>query len=278
MTRLITSWVSPMLTGMKQYNDNLKKHIGLDLCGLMADIYGVDEKRLAESKKELVIGVIPITQGEGIISDFTEAVASILASMEFNAFVTTNTDVNGIYEAYNKGANVLFFADDDRYIALNIRDMRIADNNYCTALGYITVLDKLMRKSGKDMSLEKILVIGYGIVGKEAVKLLKNKSARFAVYDKDKTVFSDEGSSGIDGSLDFEILESYDDIKKFKYILDFTNEGEWLKASDINPDTIYSSPGVPCSLDKNAKKILEKTAIYDNLEIGTCVMLGEAVF
>lgn len=70
-------------------------------------------------------------------------------------------------------ARSLFFADDNRYLALNIADKRYADNNYCTALGYISVLEHMMRRRGKDITDEKILAIGYGIVGKEAVDILK---------------------------------------------------------------------------------------------------------
>lgn len=114
-------------------------------------------------------------------------------------------------EAYNRklkeitGCDLLFFADDNRYLALNIADKRYADNNYCTALGYISVLEHMMRRRGKDITDEKILVIGYGIVGKEAVDILKEKGVSFCVYDKDKQAL--EGA-------DFELLHGKDEICK----------------------------------------------------------------
>lgn len=268
MTRLISSWVSPMLDGMDEYNRSLKEKIGMDLSRLATEVLNSTEEKLRQARAETLVGVVPITQGEGIIGDFAEAVASIVASMGFRTLVTENTDINGIYEAYEKGCTVLFFADDIRYLALNIKECRSGENNYCTALGYISVLERMMRNRGKNIESEKLLVIGHGIVGREAVKLLRSRGISFCVYDKDKNALQGE---------DFETIDSKEKIKEYEYILDFTNEGGWLKEADLSDKVLYASPGVPCSLDENAKKMLAKSAIYDNLEIGTAVMLGEAV-
>lgn len=268
MTRLVTEWVSPMLDGMTEYNQNLKERTGVDLSGLAAEIFNASEEKMKTLRKEVLVGVVPITQGEGIIGDFAEAVAAIIASMGFRALVTEHTDVDGVYEAYGKGCSILFFADDTRYLALNIAENRAADNNYCTALGYISVLEKMMSRKGKTMAEETILVIGHGIVGKEAVKILKARNLSFCVYDKEETALED---------ADFDLLSSRDEIKKYEYILDFTNEGRWLRADEISASALYASPGVPCSLDEKAKIMLAKNAVYDNLEIGTAVMLGDAV-
>ena len=268
MTRLVTEWVSPMLDGMTEYNRNLKERTGVDLSGLAAGIFGASEEKMKMLRKEVLVGVVPITQGEGIIGDFAEAVAAIIASMGFRALVTEHTDVDGIYEACQKYCDLLFFADDSRYLALNIGDKRYADNNYCTALGYISVLDKMMSRRGKTMAEEKILVIGHGIVGKEAVKILKARNISFCVYDKDKNALED---------ADFDLLSSKDEIKNYEYILDFTNEGHWIHDDEISASALYASPGVPCSLDGQAKIMLAKNAVYDNLEIGTAVMLADAV-
>lgn len=269
MTRLISEWVSPMLSGMEAYNRKLKEITGCDLCGLVGDIFGADEATFTSLQRQINVGIVPITQGEGIIGDFSEAIASIIASMGFRTLVTEHTDVDGIYEACRRGCDLLFFADDNRYLALNIADKRYADNNYCTALGYISVLEHMMRRRGKDITDEKILVIGYGIVGKEAVDILKEKGVSFCVYDKDK--------QALEGAY-FELLHGKDEICRYEYILDFTNEGEWLMLNDICGDVLYASPGVPCSLDENTKKTIAKNAVYDNLEIGTAVMLGKAIF
>lgn len=268
MTRLISSWVSPMLDGMSAYNEALKRKIGVDLRGLTEDVFDTDESGMQKAAENTLVGVVPITQGEGIIGDFCDAVAAIIRSMGFNAIVTEETDINGIYEAQAKGCNVLFFADDIRYLALNIGSRKAADNNLCTVMGYIAVLDKLMKKHGKNMKNEEILILGYGILGKEATKLLSGMNVKFSIYDKNKDLFTGTG---------FNILDKKDKIKNYSFILDFTNEGGWLSEEDLARDVLYASPGVPCSLDKNSKKVFSESAIYDNLEIGTAIMLGMAV-
>lgn len=268
MTRLITSWVSPMLEGMGAYNEALKRKIGVDLRGLTADVFDTDEYGMKKAAENTLVGVVPITQGEGIITDFCDAIAAIVRSMGFKALVTEGTDVNGIYEAQVKGCSVLFFADDIRYLALNIGSRKAADNNVCTVKGYIAVLDKMMKKHGKSLKNEEILVLGYGILGKEAEKLLTEMNVKFAIYDKNETLFYGK---------DNRVLKSRDEIKNYGFILDLTNEGGWLSEDDLAEDVLYASPGVPCSLNEIAKKTFSERAIYDNLEIGTAIMLGMAV-
>ncbi|MGN0736316.1 MAG: 3-methylornithyl-N6-L-lysine dehydrogenase PylD [Anaerovoracaceae bacterium] len=268
MTRLISSWVSPMLDGMTEYNNVLRRKIGVDLRGLTADVFGADDESMEKAIENTLVGVVPITQGEGIIGDFCDAIAAIVRSMGFRAIVTEETDVNGIYEAQVKGCNVLFFADDVRYLALNIGSRKAADNNLCTVMGYIAVLDKLMKKHGRNMKNEEILLLGYGILGKEATKLLSGMNVKFSIYDKNKDVLAGTGLN---------ILDKKDEIKNYSFILDFTNEGGWLSQEDLARDVLYASPGVPCSLDEISKKVFSERAIYDNLEIGTAIMLGMAV-
>lgn len=269
MTRLKSSWVSPMLSGMDAYNEKLKKMTGCNLLELAANACCADEEKVIKMQKEVLVGVVPITQGQGVIGNFSEAIASIVTSMGFRAVVTEHTDVDGIYEACRKGCSVLFFADDDRYLALNIGALRYADNNYCTALGYINVLEKLMLRHDKKIADEKILVIGYGIVGKEAVSILQERKIPFCVYDKKEEIL--EGAK-------FEILNGKEEIRNYRYVLDFTNEGGWLTTPLLHGDVLYASPGVPCSLDEKSQKTIAKTAVYDNLEIGTAIMLGKAIF
>ena len=102
MTRLVTEWVSPMLDGMAEYNKTLKERTGVDLSGLAAEIFNASEEKMKTLRKEVLVGVVPITQGEGIIGDFAEAVAAIIASMGFRALVTEHTDVDGVYEGTSR--------------------------------------------------------------------------------------------------------------------------------------------------------------------------------
>lgn len=269
MTRLRTEWITYMLDGMEDYNRDLKEKTGMDLCMLAADLFDASEETVREAQENCRVAVIPITQGEGIIGSFSESVAAIVRSMGFTAEVMEHTDVDGIYEAVCGGFSLLFFADDIRYLALNIRENRCSDNNYATALGFIRVLCAMMKKAGKDPYSEEILQIGYGIVGKEAARILDRLGIRFVLYDKDPAAVEK-----FDGTL----LRDRNGIKDYSFILDFTNEGGWLRREDLREGVLYASPGVPYSMDEDAADFFEKSSVHDNLEIGTAVMLGQSLW
>ena len=269
MTRLRTEWITYMLDGMEDYNRDLKEKTGMDLSRLTADIFGVSAGDFQRARENCRVAVVPITQGEGIIGSFSESVAAIVQSMGFQADVMEHTDVDGIYDAVCGGYSLLFFADDIRYLALNIKENRASDNNYATALGFVKVLAAMMKQRGRDISAEKILQIGYGIVGKEAAAILTDLGVDFDLYDKDPAVLS-----GYEGKT----LAGREQIRDYQYILDFTNEGGWLHREELCADALYASPGVPYSMDAEAAVFFEKNSVHDNLEIGTAVMLGQSLF
>lgn len=188
MTRLKTEWITYMLEGMDEYNRNLERKTGYNLTGLMGKTFELDDATIAEARKHYKVAVVPITQGEGIIGSFSESVAAIVRSMGFTADVMEHTDVDGIYDGVREGYNLFFFADDIRYLALNTEKNICSDNNYATALGFIQVLKAMMEKKGTSIT-SKILQIGHGIVGREAVQILKEMGVDFDIYDKKKVLW-----------------------------------------------------------------------------------------
>lgn len=268
MTRLKTEWVDYMIDGMDDYNRELKKKIGMDLCGLAAEVFGLDREALLQAGRDKTTAVVPVTQGEGIIGSFSEAVAAIIRSMGFSAGVTKHTDVNGLYEGQRQGCSIFFLADDERYIGWNTAENRISDNNWATAAGFVQALDALMEKHGKDMRGETILQIGCGIVGKEAAEILSAKNIDFVLYDKDTEKLS---------QMNCRTVSDRSEIRKYRYVLDFTNEGGWLEKEELAEDVLYVSPGVPYSMSEEAAGLHEERAVHDNLEIGTAVMLAQCL-
>ena len=271
MTRLKTEWIDYMLDGMNDYNSSLKAKTGFDLAGLTMDTFGISKEKYDRLTGSLLVAAVPVTQGEGIISSFSESVAAIIKSMGFRTYVSEDTDVEGIYGSILMDADVVYMADDTRYLAFSRDNGSFGENNYATALGFIMVLRDMMKKAGLDISKEKILVIGNGLVGEEAVQILLNHGIDFDMYDKDPKAV--EAFRDLDTGK--YILSSPEEIKDYRFILDFTNEGGWLKDEMLGTDVIYASPGVPLSLDEKAAERLQNTAVYDNLEIGTAMMLGE---
>ena len=271
MTRLKTEWIDYMLDGMNDYNSSLKAKTGFDLAGLTMDTFGISKEKYDRLTGSLLVAAVPVTQGEGIISSFSESVAAIIKSMGFRTYVSEDTDVEGIYGSILMDADVVYMADDTRYLAFSRDNGSFGENNYATALGFIMVLRAMMKKAGLDISKEKILVIGNGLVGEEAVQILLNHGIDFDMYDKDPKAV--EAFRDLDTGK--YVLSSPEEIKDYRFILDFTNEGVWLKDEMLGTDVIYASPGVPLSLDEKAAERLQNTAVYDNLEIGTAMMLGE---
>lgn len=268
MTRLKTEWVEYMIDGMEAYNQALKQKIGIDLAGLAMRTFRMSEADFDRARESNKVAVVPITQGQGIIGSFSESVAAIVKSMGFSANVTAHTDVDGIYDGYLQGCNIFFFADDIRYLALNMKTNQASDNNYATALGFIQVLTALMEKHGKNIAKEKILQIGHGIVGREAVKILTSRGVDFDIYDKDQKALAGLSCKKLSGPVQ---------IRDYRYILDFTNEGGWLKDEYLSDAILYASPGVPYSMEEVAEARFEDKAVHDNLEIGTAIMLGEVL-
>ena len=271
MTRLKTEWIDYMLDGMNDYNSSLKAKTGFDLAGLTMDTFGISKEKYDRLTGSLLVAAVPVTQGEGIISSFSESVAAIVRSMGFRTYISEDTDVEGIYGSILMDADVVYMADDTRYLAFSRDNGSFGENNYATALGFIMVMRAMMKKAGLDISKEKILVIGNGLVGEEAVQILLNHGIDFDMYDKDPKAV--EAFRDLDTGK--YVLSSPEEIKDYRFILDFTNEGGWLKDEMLGADVIYASPGVPLSLDEKAAERLQNTAVYDNLEIGTAMMLGE---
>ncbi len=271
MTRLKTEWIDHMLEGMNEYNEKLKMKTGFDLAGLVKNTYAISDEAYNRFAENILVAAVPITQGEGIIGSFSDSISSIIRSMGFNTCVSEETDVDGLYSSILMDAGVIYMADDTRYLAFSRDNGSFGENNYATALGYIMVLRAMMRKAGMDISKEKILVIGYGLVGEEAAQILDSHGIDFDMYDKDeKAVAAFKGD--YPGRT---TIGSTEEIRNYHFILDFTNEGGWLTDDMLAENVLYASPGVPLSLDEKAVARLQNTAVYDNLEIGTAMMLGE---
>jgi len=264
MTRLITEWIDEIKNTAKAKEAVLKEKTGLDFIALAAKSSGWSVADIERAAQYLKVGVVPITTGRGIIGSFSESVAAITASMGFQSFVTDCFDVNGIYEAHRKEADILFMADDDRYISMNLTKKKMADNNAATAAGYLTALEE----AGGSLVGKEVLLLGFGVLGQEFLKRLMKRGISVTGYDTDANRLKAMGWSGAS------ILEDIEEMKRFKIIVDATNQGDWIHPGMLHPDAWIASPGIPVSLDQEIYPVYEKRIIHDYLEIGTAAMLG----
>ncbi|MCL2703282.1 MAG: 3-methylornithyl-N6-L-lysine dehydrogenase PylD [Defluviitaleaceae bacterium] len=256
MTRLNDDFLDGTGRGLVSYEREFRAFSGLGFFELGCKACGLSSKRGKEILSRR-IGVVPITSGDGIIGTFAGAVTDILEYTGFTVFVTDNRDVNGFAEAHTEGADAVFMADDERFIAVNLNSRRISDNNRATALGFITALEGAADGlAGKD-----VLILGYGVVGSCAAYILRQKGANPVIFDTDP--------------LKQDICSS--EIADYKYIFDATPEGGWLTADMLHKDALAVYAGVPLSLDSEARARFKGRFVHDNLSTGVIVMAFDAL-
>ena len=267
MTRLISEWIAEMEEKAAAWNEELITDFGAGYVEIASAVSGKSIVEINEAATEHKVAVIPITCGQGTIEFFSESVAAIVRAMGFDAFVTKASDVNGIYEAHTAGADIIFMADDDRYIALNLKNGKIGDNNIATGRGFAEMLSRL----AGDLKEKETVVLGYGIIGKIMADYFSKKGAVITVFDKNNEKKEEVLKDG------YKWMDDIEGIGKFRYVADGTSEGGWLSESMLSGDALIAAPGIPLSLDESSAEKLKGRYVHDLLEIGTAVMLGLAL-
>lgn len=276
MTRLITEWISDMEETAADWNDRLKAYTGMGYMELAAAVSERNVSDILHASETITVAAVPVTCGEGIIGNFAESVAAIVRAMGFKAFVTEYTDVDGLYEAKVRDADIVFMADDIRYVALNLINGNMSENNMATAYGYAEILRTMAgaRDGGMNGALtdKPVLVLGYGIVGQLMAERLTSMGGRVAVYEKDETKKVQVDSDGY-------LWVNRKEIAEYNLIADATCEGGWLSADELYEESsvLIAAPGIPLLLDEKSAENLKGRYIHDMLEIGTAVMLGLAL-
>jgi 3-methylornithyl-N6-L-lysine dehydrogenase len=262
LTRLITEWILDMEEGCQRRDLELKEKTGLSLLELAAKAADREPSELRRLSGDVLVAAVPVTAGLGVIGQFAQSVAAILRTTGFNCMVTEKSDVNGLYEAYTNNANLIFIADDERFLAMNTKTQKIGENNLATAAGYVAALEAMMNKRGVEMKDAPVLVLGYGPVGRHAEKLLLMKGARVTVFDKDP--FQGKPNRP-------------QDMIHFPYIFEATPQSGWIHKDMLSPDALIAAPGIPLGLDPEAAELFKNQLVHDMLDIGTATMLAMAL-
>ncbi len=265
MTRLTHDDIKDLPENLGKLDEFLNRNIGRNLKKLACEAVGMWE--YAIDTKEYTCAVVPVTQGEGIISNFSESVREICKWLGFNAFVTEKTDISGFKEAILEKPNIIFMADDVEFLAYNIEAKKAANNTFSTAKSYVAALS-----AAADMLIGKdVLVVGAGRVGTEMARLLLAKSANVTVTDIDlkKAYAIQKEHPRIKVAEDV-----HEAIRGHKYILN-ASPGH-IDTEDIQEGAIISSPGVPNSYDEAAYE--KALIIHDPLAIGVAAMAMESAY
>ncbi|MGB9792247.1 MAG: 3-methylornithyl-N6-L-lysine dehydrogenase PylD [Thermacetogeniaceae bacterium] len=268
MTRLKSSDVANIGSQLEAYEAELIGKTGMTLLQIASLAAGVQEGDLRKALASASAAVIPITAGEGIIERFADAVCSIVRHLGCPAFVTEGTDVTGIAEAIRSGARILFMADDQSFVAINLSSCAVADNAEATGRGYAAAL------SGMAGGLEgkPALVLGAGRVGRGALAFLKEMGAIPHVYDinPEKAAGAAEETGA---ALEADLASA---LRRHRLIIDATPQAAFIGPGDLHPEAMIAAPGIPLGLTPEARAAFKERLIHDPLQIGVAAMLAMA--
>lgn len=269
MTRLTSQNVLGLGERLESYDQDLIRKTGFSLLEISCHASGVRKEEIAELLNSLTVAVVPVTAGKGLIEGFTDAVRDIVCHVGVKANITVNSDVAGLGEAIESGTDVVFLADDFRFIAINLSQRRVVDNAYATAYGYAGALDCMMG----GLSGSNVLVLGAGRVGSEAIQALQGFGARVAVFEPDK-----EKLESVVERYGVDVCSSLDEaLRNFNIIFDATPAPDIIDSSHIKADTVIIAPGIPLALTADAYELVKERVIHDPLQLGVATMLVMSV-
>jgi pyrrolysine biosynthesis protein PylD len=268
LTRLKSSDIISISSQLKTYNENLLLKTGRNLLGIACYSCNVEEAVIVDLLKSFSFYVVPVTAGQGIISDFSETVCAILRFLGCEAEVATKNDAVGVAQAFAQGADAIFMADDHKFIGLNLHTRSVIDNSEATGAIYGAVLDLMTGGlQGHD-----VLVLGCGPVGEAVASKLLSFGARVILYDinirtaqKIKTKLLARGNISVVKSInDPEIV--------CQYIVDATPVKNAILNDMLSDNTYIVAPGVPLGVSRKSYTILKNRIIHDKLELGVSAM------
>ena len=275
MTRLTPDDITSIADELQTYDKELVTKTGCSLRGIACQAAGITESELKKVSADVRVGVIPITFGQGVIKGFSEAVAGIVAHMGCRAFVTQAVDVAGFAEAVENKADIIMFADDDRFVAIDIARRQVVDNAAATAKGFVAGLSLM----ATGLKQKNVLVLGCGAVGSCATETLAKLGANVSIHDVDPFRCK-ELAKKLRSSLKAEIkvaAELESSLLLHQLIVDATPAAAIIRAHHISPQTYISAPGVPIGLDTDAQVKISKRLLHDPLQIGVATMVVYAL-
>jgi pyrrolysine biosynthesis protein PylD len=275
VTRLTTEDIQGISEELPAYESSLMEKTGCSLRQLACRAMEVSEKDVQASMEHTLVGVIPMTSGGGVLKDFCRTVADIVSHIGCRAFITRGTDASGIAEAVEEKADIFMFADENRFVALDMQHRKLVDNADATGRGFVAGLH-LMAESLKD---RKVLVLGCGPVGQSAVKALVKTGCRISVYDIEPAAYGRLSAEfKNDPAVGIQFLHNLDlALHQHELIIDASPTGTFILAQHIKPHTFISAPGMPLGLDRSALATIGDRLLHDPLQIGVATMVVGAL-
>jgi pyrrolysine biosynthesis protein PylD len=268
MTRLKSDWISDIKSDMDRYDLELKSKLGFGLMELACIAGGLSKEELKSKIRTDKIYIIPITSGQGEIGYFADSIKAIIDKLGFNTHITKATDVAGYYEAIIDGADIIFMADDNEFISMNLKSGAIVNNDEATAKGFFAAFKTIYERCPSNAS--KIALIGAGKVGSIVLKLMAENNIDISVLDIDPQIKSWLSKNN------YKTIDSLDELINFDLIFDASSKGDFIKKGMLKKGVWFIGPGVPISLSDEAVLENQERIIHDYLPIGVSTMLTMA--
>jgi pyrrolysine biosynthesis protein PylD len=196
-------------------------------------------------------------------------VAAILQHLGCDGLMTEGVDMRGIQEATQMGAEVLFLADDTRFVALNVRRARCIDNDLATADGYAVAL----AAAAGGLRGRAVLLLGLGPIGRAAARRLLEGGADVRVVETDAARLQ----AALTDAPGLHPVSLVEGLEHCDLILDATPAPGIIHGGDIGSSTIAAVPGIPSGFTTAAQAALGVRHIHDPLAIGVAVMAARAL-
>jgi 3-methylornithyl-N6-L-lysine dehydrogenase len=240
---------------LQEADSTVRRVTGLDIKGVCETLYGT-------SPHHEKIGIVPVTSGNGVIGNFSYSLQAITQYFGFESFVGSTSDVSGYYEAVQNDAEIILMADDYTFIAHNLKNGKIANNQPCTGIIYAEIASRYLKTGSKD-----VLVIGLGKVGFPGAAHLVNKGFKVYGYDADKSIL-EKAVSNI-GITPFDPKQP----RKFSMIFEATPYANTIPEAVLSENCVVSTPGIPSAISRDLQKKYNVELVMEPLGIGTASML-----
>lgn len=270
MTRLKEEDIDGLATTWSEYEKRLASLTGLGLLELAAKALSLDLERLRSEIALLRVGVIPISSGEGIIGGFADSLVSIAGHLGFIPNLLP-PDEEGFRAARNGSYDLLIWADDDTYLAENVRLGVKRENGWATGQGFATALARMADRKGKE---KRVLVLGAGPVGRSGAQTLAEAGYAVVLCDLDLQKAREAGRN-IPNCQPC-VPSDLSDQLPFSCLLDAASTNVCFPSGQLLPGACIAAPCVPCLWELYSPQAA--SVWHDPLQLGTAVMLLAAAF
>ncbi|MFW5970824.1 MAG: 3-methylornithyl-N6-L-lysine dehydrogenase PylD [Desulfovermiculus sp.] len=271
MTRLASHNVSSLGRHLQEYDAQLVSKTGHSLKEISLKTARLDALDFDRQVQQTQFFVVPMTSGQGVIPGFCNAVRDIISFLGGRVRKASFPDVSGFVEAFRSRADIIFCADDNDFVAINVRTNSVVHNNQATAKAYVSAL--MLKTQAKE---GKVIILGCGYIGQAALAELNEYKQHVAVYDCDKTKTESWYKTLGDEERKYtEILSKFPtSFKPYKAIIDATPAANIIDKEHIHQDLTIAAPGVPLGVTSRAFEEHGNHIIHDPLQLGVATMVS----